>query len=87
VHIIAVSGYNLTIILRAGMRLFGKRSKYQTMLYFGDTHWCIPIVDWRKSIYRQGIAGKWYEHRGLVLWPGFQAVDAHIAGGCDNGGG
>jgi competence protein ComEC len=33
VHIIAVSGYNLTIILRAGMRLFGKRSKYQTMLF------------------------------------------------------
>lgn len=33
VHIIAVSGYNLTIILRAGMQLFGKRSKYQTMLF------------------------------------------------------
>lgn len=33
VHIIAVSGYNLTIILRAGMRLFGNRSKYQTMLF------------------------------------------------------
>lgn len=33
VHIIAVSGYNLTIILRAGMKLFGSRSKYQTMLF------------------------------------------------------
>ncbi|HSH18731.1 MAG TPA: ComEC/Rec2 family competence protein [Candidatus Saccharimonadales bacterium] len=33
VHIIAVSGYNLTIILRAGMKLFGNRSKYQTMLF------------------------------------------------------
>jgi competence protein ComEC len=33
VHIIAVSGYNLTIILRAAMRLFGKRSKYQTTLF------------------------------------------------------
>jgi competence protein ComEC len=33
VHIIAVSGYNLTIILRAGVRLFGRRSKYQTMLF------------------------------------------------------
>lgn len=33
VHIIAVSGYNLTIILRAGMRLFGNRSKYQTLLF------------------------------------------------------
>lgn len=33
VHIIAVSGYNLTIILRAAMKLFGKRSKYQTTLF------------------------------------------------------
>lgn len=33
VHIIAVSGYNLTIILRAAMRLFGRRSKYQTLLF------------------------------------------------------
>ena len=33
VHIVAVSGYNLTIILRAGMRLFGDRSKYQTVLF------------------------------------------------------
>jgi competence protein ComEC len=33
VHIIAVSGYNLTIILRASLRLFGNRSKYQTMLF------------------------------------------------------
>lgn len=32
VHIIAVSGYNLTIILRASMRLAGDRSKYQTMV-------------------------------------------------------
>lgn len=31
VHIIAVSGYNLTIILRACWRLLGNRSKYQTM--------------------------------------------------------
>jgi competence protein ComEC len=30
VHIIAVSGYNLTIILRACVRLLGDRSKYQT---------------------------------------------------------
>ncbi len=30
VHIIAVSGYNLTIILRACLRLLGNRSKYQT---------------------------------------------------------
>ncbi|CAN5420680.1 hypothetical protein BH10PAT3_BH10PAT3_0900 [soil metagenome] len=29
-HIIAVSGYNLTIMMRAGKRLFGKRSKFQT---------------------------------------------------------
>lgn len=32
VHIIAVSGYNLTIILRACLRLLGDRSKYQTFL-------------------------------------------------------
>ena len=32
VHIIAVSGYNLTIILRACWRLLGDRSKYQTMI-------------------------------------------------------
>lgn len=32
VHIIAVSGYNLTIILRACSRLLGKRSKYQTFV-------------------------------------------------------
>lgn len=29
-HIIAVSGYNLTIILRAARKIFGKRSKFQT---------------------------------------------------------
>lgn len=33
VHIIAVSGYNLTIIMRACFRLFGDRSKYQTMVF------------------------------------------------------
>lgn len=32
VHIIAVSGYNLTIILRACLRLLGNRSKYQTFV-------------------------------------------------------
>jgi competence protein ComEC len=32
VHIIAVSGYNLTIILRACHRLLGTRSKYQTLV-------------------------------------------------------
>jgi len=31
VHIIAVSGYNLTIILRACMSLLGNRSKFQTL--------------------------------------------------------
>jgi competence protein ComEC len=31
-HIIAVSGYNLTIIVRSIGRLLGKRSKYQTMV-------------------------------------------------------
>lgn len=33
VHIIAVSGYNLTIILQASLKLLGKRSKYQTMVF------------------------------------------------------
>lgn len=32
VHIIAVSGYNLTIILRAAMKLLEKRSKFQTFM-------------------------------------------------------
>lgn len=32
VHIIAVSGYNLTILVRACWRLLGSRSKYQTTL-------------------------------------------------------
>ncbi len=32
VHIIAVSGYNLTIIMRACWKLLGDRSKYQTMV-------------------------------------------------------
>lgn len=31
-HIIAVSGYNLTIIMRAAKMVFGKRSKYQYMV-------------------------------------------------------
>lgn len=31
-HIVAVSGYNLTILVRAAQRLFGKRSKYQATL-------------------------------------------------------
>lgn len=32
-HIVAVSGYNLTIIIDAVRRLLGKRSKYQTTLF------------------------------------------------------
>ncbi|MFO0920741.1 MAG: ComEC/Rec2 family competence protein [Candidatus Saccharimonadales bacterium] len=32
-HIIAVSGYNLTIIVRFITRVFGKRSRYQTVLF------------------------------------------------------
>lgn len=32
-HIIAVSGYNLTVIMRAAQTLFGKRSKYQFMVF------------------------------------------------------
>jgi competence protein ComEC len=31
-HLIAVSGYNLTIIIRAARRILGKRSKYQSTL-------------------------------------------------------
>lgn len=31
-HIIAVSGYNLTIMIRAGRGIFGKRSKFQTFV-------------------------------------------------------
>lgn len=31
-HIVAVSGYNLTILVRAAQRMFGKRSKYQATL-------------------------------------------------------
>jgi ComEC/Rec2-related protein len=33
VHIIAVSGYNLTILLRASRRLLGKRSSYQVTVF------------------------------------------------------
>lgn len=31
-HIVAVSGYNLTILVRASKRFLGKRSKYQTLV-------------------------------------------------------
>lgn len=34
-HIIAVSGYNLTIIVQAMRRLFGKKSAYQAVLFSG----------------------------------------------------
>lgn len=34
-HIIAVSGYNLTIIVQAVRRLFGKRSAYQSVVFSG----------------------------------------------------
>ena len=34
VHVIAVSGYNLTIMLQAARRLLGKRSKFQATLCF-----------------------------------------------------
>lgn len=34
-HIIAVSGYNLTIIVQAVRRLFGKKSAYQSVLFSG----------------------------------------------------
>ena len=34
-HIIAVSGYNLTIIVEAVRRLFGKKSAYQSVLFSG----------------------------------------------------
>jgi competence protein ComEC len=32
-HIVAVSGYNLTILVRAARRIFAKSSKYQTLLF------------------------------------------------------
>lgn len=42
-HIIAVSGYNLTIIVRFIHRLFGNKSRYQTLL-FSSTIICLFLL-------------------------------------------
>ena len=71
VHIIAVSGYNLTIMVEAARRLFGKRSKFQTMavcllligtflLMTGDS----PSIV-RASIISMLSIGAWYYGRQL----------------------
>lgn len=70
-HIIAVSGYNLTILVRSVRRLLGKRSKFQTMvasvtLVFGF----LVVTGASASIVRAAIIsllsiGAWYYGRPL----------------------
>lgn len=70
-HIIAVSGYNLTIMTRAGKRIFGKRSKFQTyvgcqVLVLGF----LLVTGFSASIVRAAIIstlslGAWYYGRTI----------------------
>ncbi len=70
-HIIAVSGYNLTILVRATRRMFAKRSKFQAMLAA-----CVLIISFlivtgaQPSIVRASIIsmlslGAWYFGRRM----------------------
>lgn len=62
-HIVAVSGYNLTIILRAMRRLFAKRSKYQaTMLSLLCMLLFVLCTGFSASIVRASLVS------GLSLW-------------------
>lgn len=70
-HIIAVSGYNLTIIVDSMRRLFQKRSKFQTWLFcqvliFGF----LLVTGFSASIVRAGLIsslslGAWYYGRSI----------------------
>ena len=70
-HIIAVSGYNLTIMMRAGKRIFGKRSKFQT--YVGSQLLILSfllVTGLSASIVRAAIIstlslGAWYYGRTI----------------------
>jgi competence protein ComEC len=70
-HIIAVSGYNLTIMMRAGRRLFGKRSKFQ--VYAGSQALILGfllVTGMSASIVRAAIIstlslGAWYYGRTI----------------------
>lgn len=70
-HIIAVSGYNLTIIMRSARRLLGKRSKYQTAivslvlmgLFLLVTGFSASIV--RAAIVSSLSLGAWYYGRRI----------------------
>lgn len=81
-HIIAVSGYNLTIMMRAGKRIFGKRSKFQT--YVGSQLLILSfllVTGLSASIVRAAIIstlslGAWYYGRNikpllLIMFAGF----------------
>jgi len=70
-HIIAVSGYNLTIMMHAGRKLFGKRSKFQ--IYVGSQALIIGfllVTGLSASIVRAAIIstlslGAWYYGRTI----------------------
>ncbi len=70
-HIIAVSGYNLTIMVRAGRKTFGQRSKFQTL--FGSVVLIFSfllITGLSPSIVRAAIIsslslGAWYYGRNF----------------------
>ena len=70
-HIIAVSGYNLTIIIRAMRRLLTKRSKYQsTLLSFGLIAVFLLVTGFSASIVRAAIVSglsliAWYYGRAF----------------------
>jgi len=64
-HIIAVSGYNLTILVRAAQRAFGKRSKYQaTLAAFLLITSFLAVTGLSASIVRAAIVST----LGLLAW-------------------
>ena len=81
-HIIAVSGYNLTIIVRAVRRALGKRSKYQsTLLSFLLIGLFIFVTGFSASIVRAAVVSglsllAWYYGRSIkpMLLLGFTAA-------------
>lgn len=70
-HIIAVSGYNLTILMQAVRRVSGKRSKYQTaILSFGLMGLFVLLTGFSASIVRAALVscltlGAWYYGRQI----------------------
>ena len=86
-HIVVASGYNLTILVRLGRRIFAKRSKYQALVFSGALIAAFLVVTgFSPSMSRAGLVGGislvvWYfglTLHPLVLLNGDAAINAGV---------